>query len=58
MAKTLSKSLAIKTGQALEHDSQIALVNDLFACKEPNLSPFQKTTFITLSSNEIEKKFN
>jgi DNA mismatch repair protein MutL len=58
MAKTLSKSLAIKTGQLLEQNSQIALVNDLFGCKEPNLSPFQKMTFITLSGNEIDKKFN
>ena len=58
MAKTLSKSLAIKVGQVLEQDSQITLVNDLFGCKEPNLSPFQKTTFITISGDEIEKKFN
>lgn len=58
MAKTLSKSLAIKTGQLLAQDSQIALVNDLFGCKEPNLSPFQKKIFITLSGDEIDKKFN
>ncbi|MFD2588300.1 DNA mismatch repair endonuclease MutL [Croceitalea marina] len=58
MARTLCKSLSIKTGQSLEQDSQIALVNDLFGCKEPNLSPFQKQTFITLSSDEIDTKFN
>lgn len=58
MAKTLSKSLAIKTGQLLAQDSQIALVNDLFGCKEPSLSPFQKKTFVTLSGDEIDKKFN
>ncbi|WP_394970902.1 DNA mismatch repair endonuclease MutL [uncultured Croceitalea sp.] len=58
MAKTLCKSLAIRTGQLLEQDSQIALVNDLFGCKEPNLNPFQKMTFITLSSDDIDKKFN
>ena len=58
LAQTLCKKLAIKTGQILEQDSQIALVNDLFGCKEPNLSPFQKKIFITLSSDEIDKKFN
>ena len=57
-AKTLSKSLAVKTGQVLEQHSQIALVNDLFGCKEPNLSPFQKKTFVTLAANEIDKKFS
>lgn len=58
MAKTLSKSLGIRTGQVLEEDSQLALVNDLFGCKEPNLSPFQKKIFITLSGDDIDKKFN
>ena len=58
MAKTLSRSLAIKTGQLLEQNSQIALVNDLFGCKEPGLSPFNKKIFITLSGNEIDNKFN
>ncbi|GMN09351.1 DNA mismatch repair endonuclease MutL [Croceitalea sp. MTPC9] len=58
MAKTLSKSLAVKTGHILEQDSQIALVNDLFGCKEPNLSPFHKKTFVTLAADEIDKKFS
>jgi len=58
MAKALSRSLAIKTGQLLEQNSQIALVNDLFGCKEPSLSPFNKKIFITLSANEIDNKFN
>lgn len=58
MAKTLSKSLAVKSGIVLELDSQLALVNDLFGCKEPNLSPFQKKTFVTLSADEIDKRFS
>jgi DNA mismatch repair protein MutL len=33
------------------------LVNSLFGCKEPNMSPTNKTTFITLSVDELEKKF-
>src|SRR5690606_35588580 len=31
LAKTLAKSLAVKTGEVLDNDSQLALVNDLFA---------------------------
>ena len=33
------------------------LVNSLFACKDPNVSPFNKPTFITLSVEDLDKKF-
>ncbi|MGW9686827.1 DNA mismatch repair endonuclease MutL [Flagellimonas sp. 2504JD1-5] len=58
LAKTLSKNLAVKTGEVLDHESQMALVNDLFACKEPSLSPFQKITYTIISEGDIEKKLN
>ncbi|RNC84862.1 MAG: DNA mismatch repair endonuclease MutL [Winogradskyella sp.] len=57
LAKSMAKSLAIKTGQVLEKDEQEHLVNSLFACKEPSVSPTNKTTFITFGVNDIEKKF-
>ncbi len=57
LSRTLSKSLAIKTGQYLSPEMQTALVNDLFACKEPKLSPFQKTIYVIIDGNEIANKF-
>ncbi|WP_136480097.1 DNA mismatch repair endonuclease MutL [Cognatitamlana onchidii] len=57
LAKSMAKSLAIKTGQLLKKDEQEHLVNKLFACKEPNVSPTNKTTFITMSVDELDKKF-
>ncbi len=57
LAKSMAKSLAIKTGQGLQKDEQEHLVNKLFACKEPNVSPTNKTTFITVSIDELDKKF-
>jgi len=57
LAKTLSKSLAVKTGEVLDKNSQLALVNDLFACKEPMVSPFNKTIYATITENDIDKKF-
>lgn len=57
LAKTLSKSLAVKSGELLEPEAQLALVDDLFACREPNLSPFNKKTYITITESEIDKKF-
>ena len=56
-SKELCKSLSIKTGVVLDEASQTALVNDLFACKDPKLSPFNKTIFITLTEQDIDKKF-
>ena len=57
LAKSMAKSLAIKTGQSLQKEEQEHLVNKLFACKEPNISPTNRSTFITLSVDELDKKF-
>ena len=58
MAKSFSKSLAIKTGAILSQKEQESLVNNLFSCKEPTISPFGKSTFKTLTLNEIDNLFN
>lgn len=57
LAKSLAKSLAIKTGQSLTIMEQEHLVNSLFACKEPNVSPTNRTTFVTMTVDELDKKF-
>ena len=57
IAKSMAKSLAIKTGNYLTEMAQESLINNLFACKEPNVSPFQKPTFITLRVEDLDKKF-
>ncbi|WP_196893404.1 DNA mismatch repair endonuclease MutL [Aureivirga marina] len=57
MAKSLAKSLAIKTGSILTNKEQEEIVNKLFLCKEPNVSPFGKSTFISVSLDEIDKRF-
>jgi DNA mismatch repair protein MutL len=57
LSKTLCKTLAVKTGEILDRNSQLALVNDLFACKESKSSPFNKTIYITITENDIDKKF-
>ncbi len=57
IAKSMAKSLAVKTGTYLTEKEQENLVNGLFACKEPNVSPFQKPTFITMRVEDFDKKF-
>jgi len=57
-AKKLSKISAIKAGANLDQEELNYIVNELFSCKEPNLSPFDKQIFITLNKNDLEKRFN
>ncbi|BAO74362.1 DNA mismatch repair endonuclease MutL [Winogradskyella sp. PG-2] len=57
LAKSMAKSLAIKNGQSLNSLEQEHMVNSLFACKEPNVSPTNRPTFITMKVDDIEKKF-
>ena len=57
IAKSMAKSLAIKTGSYMAQSAQENLINNLFACKDPNVSPFLKPTFITLRVEDLDKKF-
>ncbi|MBT8320334.1 MAG: DNA mismatch repair protein MutL, partial [Eudoraea sp.] len=57
LSRTLSKALAVKTGTPLNEASRQSLVNDLFACREPKLCPFQKPAYITMTESEIDKNF-
>ena len=57
LAKSISKKLAIRNGQKIEQQEQEYLVNKLFACKEPNLSPTNKRVFITISKNDLDNRF-
>lgn len=58
ITKSLAKSLAIKAGTVLNNKEQENILNKLFSCKEPNYSPFGKQTFVTLSLQDLEEKFN
>jgi DNA mismatch repair protein MutL len=57
IAKSMARSLAVKSGAYLSEKEQDHLVNSLFACKDAAVSPFQKPTFITISITDIDKKF-
>jgi DNA mismatch repair protein MutL len=57
IAKTMAKSIAVKNGVYLTEREQENLVNGLFACREASVSPFNKPTFITLSVEDLDKKF-
>lgn len=57
LAKSMAKSMAVKAGERLDASSREHLVNSLFACKEPSISPDNRTTFITMNAEELDRKF-
>ncbi|MFP9099645.1 DNA mismatch repair endonuclease MutL [Flavobacterium sp. RHBU_24] len=57
IAKSMARSLAVRTGTLLTEKEQENMVNALFACKEPDVSPFNKPTFITVSVEDLDKRF-
>lgn len=58
IAKSLAKTLAIKTGTKLTDLEQELLIQDLFACKEANISPFRKKVYTTVNNKKLDVLFN
>tara|TARA_B100000780_G_scaffold92732_2_gene64299 strand:- start:2895 stop:4670 length:1776 start_codon:yes stop_codon:yes gene_type:complete len=57
IAKLLAKYSSISSNESINVKLQESLVNDLFACKDPNVSPFGKLIFKLISLEEIIKIF-
>jgi len=57
LAKSLAKGMAVKSGTLLNNTEQQHIVNRLFACKEPGFSPSNRSIFVTLTVDELDKKF-
>jgi len=57
LAKSLAKSFAVKTGKSLNTEEQEHLIHQLFACKEPTISPTNKPVLITIDASDLDKKF-
>ena len=57
ISKFMARSVAVKTGKYLNTAELENIVNGLFACKDPNVSPFNKPIFITLTTEDLDKRF-
>ncbi|MDN5204084.1 DNA mismatch repair endonuclease MutL [Fulvivirgaceae bacterium BMA10] len=58
MARSIAKRSGIKAGQALTGGEMNALIDQLFACENPNYSPNGQLTFFILSLDKIANFFN
>ena len=57
LAKSMAASMAVKTGFSLNNEERENLINQLFACKEPTVSPNNRPVFSVIGVEEIDKKF-
>jgi DNA mismatch repair protein MutL len=57
MAKAMAMKLAVKRGKKLHREEIDSLIENLFACNVPELSPDGKPVMVVLSFDELSRKF-
>lgn len=57
LARSLAKIAAVKKGDKLEKEEMNSLIDELFACEMPYMAPSGKPTIITLSLDDLERRF-
>lgn len=58
IARSLAKRSAIRAGHKLNSEEMNALIDKLFACKNPNYAPSGNSTFIIFDLNKIANFFH
>ena len=58
LALVMARSTAVVTGQVLSVQEMDTLINDLFLCANPNLTPTGQTIISILQQSQIDKLFN
>ncbi|MEQ8705045.1 MAG: DNA mismatch repair endonuclease MutL [Phaeodactylibacter sp.] len=57
IARAMARSAAIKKGKVLETNEMQTLIDQLFGCQIPYLSPSGRRCFITMELDELAKRF-
>jgi DNA mismatch repair protein MutL len=57
LIRSLAWQQSIKCGRELSEKEMEVLVNDLFQCKQPNISPDGKPTYLEFRKDQLEKMF-
>ncbi len=57
LIRALAKRSAIKAGQLMEREEMLALVEQLFACTNPNYTPSGKPVFFIFDTEKIQSFF-
>ncbi|MFZ9386437.1 MAG: DNA mismatch repair endonuclease MutL [Chitinophagaceae bacterium] len=57
LVRALARQRGIRTGTRLSEKEMRHLVNDLFACMQPNITPDGTPTYLELKAEQLEKMF-
>jgi DNA mismatch repair protein MutL len=57
LVRCMSRQQAIKTGQALTQKEMLVLVEDLFSCSSPNVTPTGSPTYLAFKEDYLDKMF-
>ncbi len=57
LARAMSKRAALKNNKMLQNEEIDALIDQLFACEQPNYTPNGQPTFVILSLDKIKEFF-
>lgn len=58
LARSMAISTAVKRGKELDHKEMQVLIDELFACQMPYISPSGKKCFINYDLSDLEKEFS
>ena len=57
LVRSLAKQQSLRTGIRLTEREMRQLVNDLFACEQPNITPDGNPTYLEFKQEQLEKMF-
>ncbi len=57
LALSTARNMAIKPGKKLQIEEMKTLINELFTCKIPDVSPDGEPTLTIISTDELDKRF-
>jgi DNA mismatch repair protein MutL len=58
LVRSLAWQQSIKAGRQLNEKEMQALVNDLFACQQPNVSPDGNPTYLEFKKEQLDRMFS
>lgn len=58
LAATMARGMAIKSGDSMNQEAMENLLDELFACKEPELTAQGKKVFVNITGESLNLKFN
>lgn len=57
LARSMAKNMAIKSGKPLSQEEMNVIIDELFACQMPYVTPAGKPTITTFSMDDLDKRF-